>query len=87
MRKHGLLQCTSRKGECRDNTPMERFFGSLKSERVPECGAHNIKGESEPQSGKETAATEQSGGEEQVFLFGDMSRQCVHQVRGQAVIP
>jgi transposase InsO family protein len=76
----------SRKGECRDNTPMERFFGSLISEWVPECGAHNINVESEPQSGKETAATEQSGGGEQAFLSGDMSRQCVHQVRGQAVM-
>lgn len=32
MRKHGLLQSMSRKGECWDNAPMERFFGSLKSE-------------------------------------------------------
>ncbi|MNO04924.1 hypothetical protein D3C81_2261230 [compost metagenome] len=28
----------SRKGECWDNAPMERFFGSLKSEWVPEDG-------------------------------------------------
>ena len=28
----------SRKGECWDNAPMERFFGSLKSEWVPEKG-------------------------------------------------
>ena len=47
---------------------------------------HNIKGESQPRSGKETAATDESGGGEQAFLLGDMSRQCVHQVRGQAVI-
>jgi putative transposase len=38
MRKHGLLQSMSRKGECWDNAPMERFFGSLKSEWVPEDG-------------------------------------------------
>ncbi len=38
MRKHGLLQSMSRKGECWDNAPMERFFGSLKSEWVPEGG-------------------------------------------------
>lgn len=49
-------------------------------------GAHNIKGESQPRSGKETAATDQSGGGEQAFLFGDVSRQCVHQVWGQAII-
>jgi putative transposase len=28
----------NRKGECWDNAPMERFFGSLKSEWVPEAG-------------------------------------------------
>lgn len=28
----------SRKVECRDNASMERFFGSLKSEWVPETG-------------------------------------------------
>lgn len=38
MRKHGLLQSMNRKGECCDNAPMERFFGSLKSEWVPEDG-------------------------------------------------
>ncbi|WP_262499632.1 integrase core domain-containing protein, partial [Pseudomonas rhodesiae] len=35
---HGLRQSMSRKGECWDNAPMERFFGSLKSEWVPETG-------------------------------------------------
>lgn len=34
--EHGLWQSMSRKGECWDNAPMERFFGSLKSEWVPE---------------------------------------------------
>lgn len=32
---HGLRQSMSRKGQCWDNAPMERFFGSLKSEWVP----------------------------------------------------
>lgn len=36
--KNGLRQSMSRKGECWDNSPMERFFGSLKSEWVPESG-------------------------------------------------
>ncbi|SEU12353.1 integrase core domain-containing protein, partial [Pseudomonas graminis] len=35
---HGLRQSMSRKGECWDNAPMERFFGSLKSEWVPKEG-------------------------------------------------
>lgn len=35
---HGLKQSMSRKGQCWDNAPMERFFGSLKSEWVPEGG-------------------------------------------------
>jgi len=35
---HGLRQSMSCKGECWDNAPMERFFGSLKSEWVPEAG-------------------------------------------------
>ncbi|MHC8411047.1 IS3 family transposase [Pseudomonas sp. Hz4] len=35
---HELRQSMSRKGQCWDNAPMERFFGSLKSEWVPENG-------------------------------------------------
>jgi putative transposase len=35
---HGCQQSMSRKGECWDNAPMERFFGSLKSEWVSEEG-------------------------------------------------
>ncbi|AXA56439.1 integrase core domain-containing protein, partial [Pseudomonas thivervalensis] len=35
---HELKQSMSRKGQCWDNAPMERFFGSLKSEWVPEEG-------------------------------------------------
>ncbi|MDB6447186.1 IS3 family transposase, partial [Pseudomonas sp. 21TX0197] len=38
LMEHGLQQSMSRKGECWDNAPMERFFGSLKSEWVPETG-------------------------------------------------
>jgi putative transposase len=34
----GFKQSMSRKGECWDNAPMERFFGSLKSEWVPKKG-------------------------------------------------
>lgn len=35
---HELRQSMSRKGQCWDNAPMERFFGSLKSEWVPGNG-------------------------------------------------
>lgn len=34
----GIRQSMSRKGQCWDNAPMERFFGSLKSEWVPDTG-------------------------------------------------
>jgi hypothetical protein len=37
-------------------------------------------------SDEKTAAADQSGGREQAFLFGDMSRHCVHQVRRQAIV-
>ncbi|WP_224558266.1 integrase core domain-containing protein, partial [Pectobacterium versatile] len=32
----------SRRGNCWDNAPMERFFRSLKSEWIPECGYENV---------------------------------------------
>ena len=32
LAKHGMLCSMSRKGDCWDNAPMERFFGSLKTE-------------------------------------------------------
>ena len=35
---HRINQSMSRKGQCWDNAPMERFFGSLKSEWMPEGG-------------------------------------------------
>jgi putative transposase len=38
LAKNGHRQSMSRKGECWDNSPMERFFGSLKSEWVPKTG-------------------------------------------------
>ena len=34
LRENGLVSSMSRKGNCWDNAVMERFFGSLKSERV-----------------------------------------------------
>lgn len=36
--RFGMQQSMSRKGNCWDNAPMERFFGSLKSEWIPEEG-------------------------------------------------
>src|SRR6266478_1117813 len=37
MRKHGIRQSMSRKGNCWDNAPMESFFHSLKTELVMHC--------------------------------------------------
>jgi putative transposase len=34
LRRHGIRQSMSRKGNCYDNAPMESFFGSLKTELV-----------------------------------------------------
>ena len=34
LKEHGMIGSMSRKGNCWDNAVMERFFGSLKSERV-----------------------------------------------------
>lgn len=36
--RYGMTQSMSRRGNCWDNAPMERFFGSLKSEWMPERG-------------------------------------------------
>ncbi len=33
-----MIQCMSRRGNCWDNSPMERFFRSLKREWMPEIG-------------------------------------------------
>lgn len=40
--RYRLKQSLSRKGNCWDNSPMERFFRSLKSEWVPEIGYKNF---------------------------------------------
>ena len=37
IRKHGIRQSMSRKGNCWDNAPMESFFHSLKTELVMHC--------------------------------------------------
>ena len=36
--RHQIQQSMSRRGNCWDNSPMERFFRSLKSEWIPEMG-------------------------------------------------
>ncbi|HDS1820464.1 TPA: IS3 family transposase, partial [Pseudomonas putida] len=36
--EHGITQSMSRRGQCWDNAPTERFFGTLKSEWVPAKG-------------------------------------------------
>lgn len=36
--RYGMKQSMSRRGNCWDNSPMERFFRSLKTEWVPETG-------------------------------------------------
>ncbi|MDB5995486.1 MAG: transposase [Pseudomonas sp.] len=36
--RHGILQSMSQRGQCWDNAPTERFFGTLKSEWVPRNG-------------------------------------------------
>lgn len=37
LQEHQMVASMSRKGNCWDNSPMERFFGSLKSERLDHC--------------------------------------------------
>lgn len=37
LEHYGMIASMSRKGNCWDNAPMERFFGSLKSERLNAC--------------------------------------------------
>ena len=37
----GMPQSMSRRGNCWDNAPVERFFGSLKSEWIPKKGYRN----------------------------------------------
>ncbi|WP_256812037.1 IS3 family transposase [Pseudomonas siliginis] len=38
LMSHGILQSMSHRGQCWDNAPTERFFGTLKSEWVPRRG-------------------------------------------------
>lgn len=40
--RNGVMQSMSRRGNCWDNAPMERFFRSLKSEWVPHRGYRDI---------------------------------------------
>jgi len=37
LRQYGMIPSMSRKGDCWDNAPTERFFRSLKSERLASC--------------------------------------------------
>jgi len=37
LKRYEMIVSMSRKGNCWDNAPMERFFGSLKSERLVSC--------------------------------------------------
>lgn len=37
IKKHGIRQSMSRKGDCHDNAPMKSFFHSLKAELVMHC--------------------------------------------------
>lgn len=39
---HGMVQSMSRKGNCWDNAPTERFFRSFKTEWMPKGGYENI---------------------------------------------
>jgi putative transposase len=40
--QYQIKQSMSRRGNCWDNAPMERFFGSLKSEWLPETGYRDM---------------------------------------------
>jgi putative transposase len=40
--RYQIKQSMSRRGNCWDNAPMERFFRSLKSEWVPQVGYHSF---------------------------------------------
>lgn len=41
LEQHGITQSMSRRGNCWDNAPMERFFRSLKTEWIPAEGYSN----------------------------------------------
>ena len=38
LKRYGMIHSMSRRGNCWDNAPMERFFRSLKSEWMPKAG-------------------------------------------------
>ncbi len=40
LRQQGMLCSMSRKGDCRDNAPMESFFAALKGELVDRADYH-----------------------------------------------
>ncbi len=40
--RYQIKQSLSRRGNCWDNAPMERFFRSLKSEWMPPCGYQSV---------------------------------------------
>jgi len=40
--RYQMKQSMSRRGNCWDNSPMERFFRSLKTEWVPQIGYHSF---------------------------------------------
>lgn len=42
LKRHDILQSMSRRGQCWDNAPTERFFGTLKSEWVPRGGYSKV---------------------------------------------
>jgi putative transposase len=42
LTRHNILQSMSHRGQCWDNAPTERFFGTLKSEWVPRKGYGTI---------------------------------------------
>ncbi|WP_153043437.1 integrase core domain-containing protein, partial [Xenorhabdus innexi] len=43
LQRYAIKQNLSRRGNCWDNSPMERFFRSLKSEWVPSAGYANFR--------------------------------------------
>lgn len=43
LQDKGVQQSMSRRGNCWDNAPMERFFRSFKTERMPRLGYENFK--------------------------------------------
>lgn len=42
LQHHEIAQSMSRRGQCWDNAPAERFFGTLKFEWVPRCGYTSV---------------------------------------------